>query len=131
MTAAEKARTSLKIVRELYEAAFRGDADAFPAAMHEDFEESVPPALPWGGIHRGPDAFKNQVLPLLSQAVDFSTMRLESLSADGDHVAALLTAKSSKGDDLHISEHWTLRDGKVWRMRVFYHDTAPLLAAAE
>ncbi|WP_369254345.1 nuclear transport factor 2 family protein [Streptomyces sp. R35] len=113
----------------MYEAAFRGDMDAFAAAMHEDFEEYIPPVLPWGGVRRGPDAFKNEVLPLLSEALDFGTMRLESLSADGDHVAGLLTAESTKGDDLHIVEHWTLRDGKVWRMRVFYFDTTPLLAA--
>ena len=29
-----------ELVRHVYEAAFGGDVNAFPAAMHEDFEES-------------------------------------------------------------------------------------------
>ena len=117
-----------EIVRRVYEASFRGDADAFPNAMHKDFEESVPPILPWGGVHRGPVAFMKNVLPLLASAVDFTSMRLISLSADGDRVAALLNARSVRGDELWIAEHWTLRDGKALRLMVFYHDTTPLLA---
>jgi hypothetical protein len=94
--------------------------------MHDDFEEYVPPVLPWGGLHRGPETFLTNVLPQLAAAVDFGSMRLVSVSADGDHVAALLTARSAGGDELWIAEHWTLRDGRLWRLRVFYHDTRPL-----
>ena len=115
-----------EIVRHVYEASFGGDANAFRAAMHEDFEESVPPVLPWGGVHRGPDAYLRDVLPKFGAAVDFASIRLVSLSADGEHVAALLTARSVGGDELWIAEHWVLRDGKLWRMRNFYFDTTPL-----
>jgi hypothetical protein len=55
-------------------------------------------------------------------------MRLVSISADGDHVAALLTARSAGGDELWIAEHWVVRNDKLWRLRVFYHDTRPLEA---
>jgi ketosteroid isomerase-like protein len=118
-----------EFVRQIYEASFSGDANAFPAAMHEDFEESVPPILPWGGVHRGEAAFMSKVLPLLAAAVEFASMRWVSLSADGDRVAALLTAKSAGGAELWIAEHWTLRDGKAWRLMVFYHDTTPLVGS--
>jgi hypothetical protein len=94
--------------------------------VHDDFEEYVPPVLPWGGLHRGPKAFLTNMLPQLAAAVDFASMRLISISADGDHVAALLTACSVGGDELWIPEHWTLRDRKPWRLRVFYHDTRPV-----
>jgi ketosteroid isomerase-like protein len=114
------------LVRAVYEASFSGDVNAFPAAMDEDFEEYVPPVLPWGGLHRGPDAFVTNVLPRLAAAVDFASMRLISISADGDHVAALLNARSVGGDELWIAEHWTLRGDKFWRLRVFYFDTRPL-----
>jgi ketosteroid isomerase-like protein len=130
MTTEDDERRNREIVRQVYDASFSGDARAFTDAMDEDFEESVPPVLPWGGIHRGPDSFINKVLPLLSAAVKFSTMKLVSLSADGDNVAALLTAESAAGDELWIAEHWTLRRGKLWRLRVFYHDTTPLVANA-
>jgi ketosteroid isomerase-like protein len=122
----EQEHRNRKLVRALYEASFAGDANAFADAMLEDFEAYVPPVLPWGGVQRGPEVFLTNVLPQLAAAVDFASMRLISISADGDHVAALLTARSAGGDELWIAEHWTLRDDKLWRLRVFYHDTRPL-----
>ena len=126
MTASAEEVRNRDIVRHVYEASFSGDANAFRAAMHEDFEESVPPILPWGGVHRGPDAIFGEVLPKFAAAVDAASLRLVSLAADGDLVAALLTARSATGDELWIAEHWILRDEKVWRMRNFYFDTTPL-----
>jgi hypothetical protein len=99
-------------VRKVYEASFGGDADAFRAAMHRDFEEYVP-------------ATNVLPQPQLALVVDFASIRLISISADGDHVAALLTAHSTRGDELWAAEHWTLRDDKLWRLRVFYYDTRP------
>jgi hypothetical protein len=77
-------------------------------------------------VQHGPEAFLSNVLPQLAAGVDFASMRLVSISADGDHVAALLTARSAGGDELWIAEHWVVRDEKLWSLRVFYHDTRPL-----
>ena len=126
MTSIEEQQNK-ELVLHMYQASFSGDADAFPAAMHDDFEESVPPILPWGGVHRGSAAVIKDVLPLWSAAVDATSIQLVSLSADGDHVAALLTGRSVGGDELWIAEHWTVREGKLWRMMNFYHDTTPLV----
>jgi len=114
------------LVRHVYEASLSGDANAFPAAMHKDFQESVPPILPWGGVHRG-TACITEVLPLWAAAVDATSIRLVSLSVDGEHVAALLTGQSVGGDELWIAEHWRVREGKLRSMMVFYHDTTPLV----
>lgn len=119
-----------EIIRQVYEAAAIGDMNAVVSALHEDFEEMVPPILPWGGIHRGVTDFI-KVLPMVAKAIDFPSLRLVSLSADGDRVAALCTGNSTAGEELWICEHWKLRDGKVASMMVFYHDTAPLIAAYE
>ena len=115
-----------EIIRRVYDASFAGDANALPSVMHEDFEERVPPILPWGGVHRGPAAFK-RVLPMVAAAMDFRSIRLVSLCADGDRVAALLSGQSTSGKELWMAEHWTLRDGKVSSLVVFYHDTTPLM----
>jgi ketosteroid isomerase-like protein len=130
MSFAADEQRNKEIVRRVYEASFAGDANAFTGAMHDDFEESVPPVLPWGGVHRGPVAFRTKVLPRLAAAVDFASMRLVSLSADGDRVAALLSARSVSGAEIWIAEHWTLREGKALRLMVFYHDTTPLTHAS-
>jgi ketosteroid isomerase-like protein len=125
----KQAQRNRDLVRALYEASFAGDVNAFSAAMLEDFEADVPPVLPWGGVQHGPEAFLTNVLPRLAAAIDFTSMRLISISADGDHVAALLTARSAGGVELWIAEHWVVRDDKLWRLRVFYHDTRPLESA--
>ena len=126
MADAEQAQRNRDLVRAIYEASFSGDVNAFLDAMPEDFEEYVPPVLPWGGLDHGPEAFLASVLPQLAAAVDFTSMRLVSISADGDHVAALLTARSARGDERWITERWVVRDDKLWRLRVFYHDTRSL-----
>jgi ketosteroid isomerase-like protein len=113
-------------LRGLYVASFAGEVDAFPKAMAHDFEAHVPPLLPWGGVHRGPDEFANVVLPQLAVAIDFGSMRLESISADGDRVAALLKARTTLGADLWMAEHWVVGDGKLQQLRVFCDDTRPL-----
>jgi ketosteroid isomerase-like protein len=122
----EQRQRNRDLVRALYEASFAGDVNSFPDAMLDDFEAYVPPVLPWGGVQHGPEAFLTNVLPQLAAVVDFATMRLVSISADGDRVAALLTARSAGGDELWIAEHWALRNEKLWRLRVFYYDTRPL-----
>lgn len=119
-----------EIVRHVYEATAAGDTNAF-SVMHEDFEEMVPPILPWGGVHSGVPVFMTKVLPMVAKAIDFPSLRLVSLSADGDRVAALSTGNTTTGKELWVSEHWKLRDGKVMSIMVFYHDTTPLIAAYE
>jgi ketosteroid isomerase-like protein len=83
------------IVRKIYEESSAGDIDALVNAMHEDFEELVPPMLPWGGVHRGPDVHKTKPIPLLAAALDLSSLRLISLTTHGDRVAALSSARSA------------------------------------
>ena len=129
MSAIDQDRRNRNLVRALYEASFAGDVNAFPEAMLDDFEAHVPPVLPWGGVQHGPEAFLTNVLPQLAAAIDFASMRLVSISANGDQVAALLTARSAGGKELWIAEHWALRNAKLWRLRVFYHDTRPFESA--
>ena len=117
------------LVRHIYEDSAT-DPNALARAMHEDFVEYVPPILPWGGVHHGFEDFTKKVMPLVAAALDLGSLRLVSLSADGDRVAALISARTRSGKELWIAEHWTLHDGKVTSLMVFYHDTIPLLEDA-
>ena len=126
MTSPEHDNGNRDLLRALYLASFGGDVGAFPKAMASDFEAHVPPLLPWGGVHRGPDEFVNVVLPQLAVAIDFGSMRLDSISAAGEHVAALLNARTALGTEIWIAEHWVIRDDQLQQLRVFYDDTRSL-----
>jgi ketosteroid isomerase-like protein len=117
-------------LRATYLASLAGDADAFPKVMSPGFEADVSPQLPWGGVHRGVDEFVNVVLPQLAAAIDFSSMRLVSVSADGERAAALLNARTTQGADFWLAEHWVIQADKLQRLRVFCFDTQSVGAAA-
>jgi hypothetical protein len=70
---------------------------------------------------------ETQLARYWAAAVDVTSIRLVSVSADGDRAAAPLTGRSVGGDELWIAEHWTVREGKLWRMMNFYYDTTPLV----
>jgi ketosteroid isomerase-like protein len=124
-SATERDRNT-ELVRGVYAALFDGDFAAFKDATRDDFEADVTPSVPWGGVQRGAEAIRTNVLPALAAVIDFPTMRLISVSGDGDNVAALLTARSVGGDEIWLAEHWTLSDGKIAHLRTFYFDARPL-----
>ena len=128
MSATEQDRNR-ELVRRVYEALFDGDITVFKDATRDDFEAHVTPAVPWGGVHRGAEAILSNVLPQLAAALDFGSLRLTSISADGDDVIALLTARAAGGDELWMAENWTLRDGKIGCLRVFYYDARPIASS--
>jgi ketosteroid isomerase-like protein len=117
-----------EFVRGVYKALFAGDFATFKDATSDDFRADVMPAVPWGGVHHGAEAIRTDVLPALAAVIDFPTMRLISVSGDGDHVAALLTARSVGGDEIWLAEHWTLSGGKLSHLRAFYFDARPLVS---
>jgi ketosteroid isomerase-like protein len=117
------------LVREVYQALLAGDSTVFTDATLSDFEADVTPSVPWGGVHRGSEAILANVLPPLAAAIDFGSLRLVSISADGDNVAALLTARSAGDDEIWLAEYWTLRDGKIGHLRAFYFDARPIVSS--
>ena len=125
MTETEQAQRNRDLVRALYEASFAGDANAFSDAMLEDSG----PCASRAALGRGP-AWTRGVPDRRAASVG-GGHRLRQ-HAPGQHFGRwrarrrLLTARSAGGDELWLAEHWIVRDEKLWRLRVFYHDTRPL-----
>jgi ketosteroid isomerase-like protein len=118
-----------ELVRRVYETLFDGDITVFKDSTRGDFEAHVTPAVPWGGVHRGAEAILANVLPPLAAAIDFASLRLVSISADGDNVAALLNAFSIGGDEVWLAEYWTIREGKIANLRAFYFDGRTIVSS--
>lgn len=114
------------LVKSFYDGAARGEITGFADRLSEDFVLFVPPQLPWGGT------FDKQqyvdLLPRVASALDFKNMRYVSLTAEGQHVVALIEiAVRETNTPVIISEHWDVRDDKAVRLLVAYFDPTPLL----
>jgi len=115
-----------EIVKRFYAGGARGEITSFRDSLAEDFELFVPPQLPWGGTFD-----KRQyvaLLPRVAAVLDFARMTYVSLTAEGDHVVALIRIGVQGTDDfILISEHWDIREGKAIRLLVAYFDPTALL----
>ena len=122
----ERART---LVRTFYDGGARGEITNFAGSLSEDFELFVPPQLPWGGTFNKQQYI--DLLPRVADALDFAKMTYLSLTAEGEHVVALIEIGVQGTDTaIIISEHWDVRNGKAVRLRVAYFDPTPLLRQA-
>src|SRR5271170_6058758 len=118
---------SKKTVQALYDAAAAGDVERFLGTMHPQFQAKLPGYLPWGGVHNGPDEFKTNVLLGMASTIDLGSLKLQSMFGEGDKVFATATAKALRsGEEFMIGEDWTVKDGKVYRLRLFYFDPTPV-----
>jgi ketosteroid isomerase-like protein len=117
-------RDAVDVVRGLYEANARGDAEAFMAGLADEIEWHEAEGMPYGGVHRGREAIGQNVLgPLLTDIPDFA-LAAEEFIASGDTVAVVVrytgTGKETgKELDLRVVHVWDVRDGQAIRFRQF------------
>ena len=122
-TAADDAKA---IVKSFYDAGARGEITSFADRLAENFELFVPPSLPWGGQFN--KAQYLSILPRVASTLDFARMRYMSLTAEGQHVVALIDIGVQGTDkSVIISEHWDIEDGKAIRLLVAYFDPKILI----
>jgi hypothetical protein len=119
---------SIDLVRSLYEAFARGDVPAVLAKFDPDVEWHEAEGMPYGGVHRGPDAIVQNVFgPVTQDVADFSVTPDEFFES-GDEVVTIgryrgRASESGTELDLPFAHAWTVRGGKILRMRQFV-DTA-------
>jgi ketosteroid isomerase-like protein/uncharacterized damage-inducible protein DinB len=79
--------TALEAVRELHDTLATRDLEQLRRALAPDAEIVIPPALPWGGMYRGPAGFE-RLLVVRSRHVEAS-FDFERLVPSGDRVIAI------------------------------------------
>jgi ketosteroid isomerase-like protein len=126
MTDTSTADEAKAIVKSFYDGGARGDITSFANRLSEKFELFVPPSLPWGGTFN--KARYLSILPRVAATLDFKPMRYISLTAEGQHVVALIEI-GVQGTDKStiISEHWDIESGQAIRLLVAYFDPTILL----
>jgi ketosteroid isomerase-like protein len=105
---------NVELVESVYAARERGDSPA--------------EGMPYGGVHRGPEAVAQKVLGPINEDVDGLALVREEFIASAGTVAAVVrytgTGKATgKVLDVPAVHIWDVRDGKLVRFRQFI-DTA-------
>lgn len=119
----ERARA---IVESFYDGGARGEITSFADSLDESFELFVPGYLPWGGTFNRAEYIA--LLPRVAETLDFTKMKYVSLTAEGNHVVALIDipVRGTK-ESVVISEHWDIANGKAIRLLVAYFDARVLI----
>ena len=119
---------NVEFVENVYGAFARGDVPAVLGAFSEDIEWFEAEGMPYGGLHRGPDAVAQKVFGPITEDVDGFALATGEFIASGSTVAAVVrytgTGKATgKALDVPAVHVWDVRDGKLVRFRQFI-DTA-------
>lgn len=115
---------NVEFVEGVYGAFARGDVPAVLGAFADDIEWFEAEGMPYGGLHRGPDAVAQKVFGPITEDVEGFAVTPEQLIGSGATVAALVrytgTGKATgKALDVPVVHVWDIRDGKLARFRQF------------
>jgi len=114
------------LVKSFYDGGARREITSFRDSLAETFELFAPAYLPWGGVI-GKQAYVDR-LPKVASVLDFTRLSYLSLTAEGQHVVALIEIGVQGSEkSIIISEHWTVSHDKAIRLLVAYFDPTALL----
>ena len=115
-----------KVITDAYEAAATGDGSKLYDCLHPDAEIFEAPLLPFGGVYRGVEGLE-QLLTNITPWMDMSGIQMTKIMADGEWGCGIMKTPTQDGQLIDIVEMWELRDGKLWRAKVYYFDIGTLI----
>lgn len=118
-------------LQRFLECAARGDRAGQEELLDDDICVSEAASLPFGGVHRGKEAFFGLVKRVFTQWDDVR-IDIEHIISEGDKVVVLVafqgrSPRSGEPFRMPLAEVWHFRDGKIAEIQPFYHDTKRLL----
>ena len=115
------------VVEAVYAAVKAGDVEGLFARCHDDITVSEPPFLPFGRVYRGKDGFL-ELFPAINQYLDVARVTVHFLVVDGDRAIGCIGMPDLKsGADTQMLELFTLRDGKIAEIQLFYYDAGTMV----
>jgi ketosteroid isomerase-like protein len=125
---------NIRVVERFEHAFVRGDMDEVLSLLHEDIVVHEAPSLPYAGDHRGHDGFLKLAEAFNRVWEMTSPLDLTVLDAGETAVVVLVrydVVARATGNALTLDhvEIYTVRDGKISDLDVYYRDTAAMLEA--
>jgi hypothetical protein len=108
-----------QVIIGLYDAIAAVNLTGFLGALHPEFQAEPPGYLPWGGTLNGPGEFKSKALAGMASMINVGSVKLRDLYGEGDRVFVTATARALRtSEEFMIGEDWTVKNGKVYRLRL-------------
>jgi ketosteroid isomerase-like protein len=125
---------NIRVVERFEHAFVRGDMDEVLSLLHEDIVVHEAPSLPYAGDHRGHDGFLKLAEAFNRVWEMTSPLDLTFLDAGETAVVVLVrydVVARATGNPLTLDhvEIYTVRDGKITDLDVYYRDTAAIVEA--
>ena len=118
-------------VKKMYAAVIAGDLPGFFACFDDGIVLDKPSFLPYGGPRAGKARLK-ELIGILNGYLNFSTIKLDSLVADGDTCVAFLRAQTvNDPSESQLAERSVVRHGKIVNVRVMYHELGSMVSVVK
>jgi hypothetical protein len=116
------------LIRNIYDAAARGDVQPLFDAMAPNFTAYENASLPWGGVYRGREE-NVKLVTQLAKYLDFSKLTMHHFAVDRDLVIAYgsIVWRGEHGDQaltVPLAECYVIENGKMVSIHPFFWDTA-------
>src|SRR5271157_4799391 len=118
------AEQSVEVLKGVYAAFAKGDVPGVLGAFDGEIEWYEAEGMPYGGLHRGPEAVAQNVFGPITEDVENFAVSPEEFIASGDTIATVVrytgTGKATRKQlDVPVVHVWDVRAGKVVRFRQF------------
>lgn len=113
-----------RVVSGIHAASAKGDLEKERRLFSPQLVIEEPPYLPYGGTFHGYDGFM-QLATQAVEYVDFSSVKLESLTVEGHLAFAVVRVRLLSGPEIIATEQWRVENGLAVHCRISWFDATP------
>jgi ketosteroid isomerase-like protein len=133
-SSAVMSRENVEVVEQFEHAFVRGDMDEVMSLVDEDIVVHEAPSVPYPGDHRGHDGFLKLAAAFNRVWEITSPLDLTFLDAGDTCVVVLVrfdvvARATGRPLTLELAEIYSVRDGRITELDIYYRDTAAILEA--
>jgi ketosteroid isomerase-like protein len=126
------AQAEVKSLQRIYSAWQRRDTAELRSSLAHDVEWIIPDAVPWGGVHHGPDGVE-ALVEIFDEHVEGIWADPDDFLQDGDWIVVLGRISGSgriSGQHFEVpfAHVWGMTDGVPSHFRSYF-DATPIMAA--
>jgi ketosteroid isomerase-like protein len=122
----------LELTKKFYGLNVAGDHAAARELLTEDFSITIPSYMPFAGVYRGKDAFR-ELIPIVVKSIAVTSMKFVATTVGDDHAVEIVefTLDGYEGPPVQVAEVIRFRGNLICEIRPFYFDARPMIEVAD